>query len=85
MAFCLNKTKKSHSKLIDKNTLMFVALHELTHLATTDIGHTPTYWQNFKFLLINAKEFKIYNPVDYKNKPKQYCGMKITDNPYYDM
>ena len=85
IAFCLNKTRDTHSKLIDPNTLMFVALHELTHLATSDIGHTPQYWKNFKFILENAKEYKIYNPVDYKKKPQKYCGMKITDNPYYDV
>ena len=85
LAFCLNKTKNTHSKLIDENTLMFVALHELTHLATTDIGHTPQYWQNFKFILENAVAFKIYDPVNYKEKPKKYCGMDITDNPYYDL
>jgi hypothetical protein len=33
IAFCLNK-KKNGSKLIDINTLTFVALHELSHLAT---------------------------------------------------
>ena len=85
LAFCLNKTKNTHSKLIDENTLMFVALHELTHLATTDIGHTPQYWQNFKFILENAVAFKIYDPINYKEKPKKYCGMNITDNPYYDL
>ena len=26
----------------------------------------------------------IYSPVDYKKKPQKYCGMTITDNPYYD-
>lgn len=85
MAFCLNKTRNTNSKLIDRNTLMFVALHELTHLATTEVGHTPQYWKNFKFLLENAVEFKIYDPINYKQHPKKYCGMKITDNPYYDL
>jgi len=27
----------------------------------------------------------VYHPVDYKNKPQPYCGMTITDNPYYDV
>ena len=39
---------------------------------------------NFKFLLEQAKAANIYNPVDYKNNPETYCGMEITDNPYYD-
>jgi len=84
IAFCLNTTKEG-DKLIDLNTLTFVAIHELAHIMTTSIGHKQDFWQNFKFLLINAKEANIYHPVDYKKKPKQYCGMDINDNPYYDL
>ena len=84
LAFCLNKFKNG-TQLIDENTLMFVALHELSHIATEEIGHTPQYWRNFKFLLQKADEFGLYQPVDYKNSPKQSCGMKITDNPYFDV
>jgi hypothetical protein len=57
----------------------------LSHIATTSIGHKQDFWQNFKFLLEKAKEAGIYNPVDYKKKPQTYCGMTITDNPYYDI
>lgn len=84
IAFCLNKTKNS-STLIDINTLTFVALHELSHIMTKSIGHKQEFWQNFKFLLENAKAANIYQPVDYKKKPQGYCGMTITDNPYYDI
>jgi hypothetical protein len=84
IAFCLNTTKEGN-KLIDLNTLTFVALHELSHIMTESIGHKQEFWQNFKFLLQNAKEAGVYTPVDYKKKPKQYCGMSINDNPYYDL
>jgi hypothetical protein len=84
LAFCTTTTKKG-DKLIDTNTLMYVAIHELAHIATKSIGHTQEFWQNFKFLLQNAVKIKIYNPVDYKKKNKNYCGMKITDNPLYDI
>uniref|UniRef100_A0A6C0AZ62 WLM domain-containing protein n=1 Tax=viral metagenome TaxID=1070528 RepID=A0A6C0AZ62_9ZZZZ len=84
IAFCLNKTKNS-STLIDINTLTFVSIHELSHIMTTSIGHKQDFWQHFKFLLENAKEANIYIPVDYKSKPQGYCGMTITDNPYYDL
>ena len=83
MAFCLD-TDKKNGKLIDVNTLMFVALHELSHIATKSVGHTEEFWNNFKFLLEEAVSISIYEPVDYKQNPQQYCGMSITDNPYYD-
>ena len=84
IAFCLNTTKEG-DKLIDINTLTFVALHELSHIMTESIGHKQDFWLNFKFLLENAKASNIYQPVDYKKNPKEYCGMKINDNPYYDL
>ena len=83
LAFCLS-TKKGGSKLIDINTLTYVAIHELAHIATLSIGHTPEFWQNFKFLITQAKEIGVYNPIDYKKEPEEYCSMIITDNPYYD-
>lgn len=84
LAFCLNTTKDGN-KLIDINTLTFVALHELSHIMTETIGHKQEFWQNFKFLLMNAKEANIYQPIDYKKNPQQYCGMTINDNPFYDL
>ena len=51
LAFCLDKKKDGSGTLIDENTLMFVALHELAHIGTEKVGHTDEYWQNFKFLI----------------------------------
>jgi hypothetical protein len=83
LALCLRKNKEQY-KLIDINTLTFVAIHELSHLMTKSIGHEEEFWNNFKFLLKCAVELGIYNPVDYSNEPQSYCGMEIDDNPYYD-
>jgi len=85
LAFCLNKAKTENENLIDESTLTFVAIHELSHIMTKSIGHKSEFWENFKFLLENAKEAGIHNPVDYKKQPREYCGMKIHDNPYYDV
>jgi len=82
IAFCLNK-KKNGTKLIDINTLTFVAIHELSHIMTKSIGHKQEFWQNFKFLLQQAKAAGLYTPVDYEKKPESYCGMTITDSPYF--
>uniref|UniRef100_A0A6C0INS1 WLM domain-containing protein n=1 Tax=viral metagenome TaxID=1070528 RepID=A0A6C0INS1_9ZZZZ len=84
IAFCLNRKKGDNNVLIDESTLTFVAIHELSHVMTKSIGHKSEFWQNFKFLLENAKDAGIHQPVDYKKEPREYCGMKIHDNPYYD-
>lgn len=84
IAFCLNVTKGDNNELIDEHTLMFVAIHELAHIMTTSIGHKSEFWDNFRFLLVNAKAAGIHEPVDYKKKPTEYCSMKLTDNPYFD-
>ena len=84
MAFCLNKQREGVSNIIDEHTLMFVAIHELAHVATESIGHKTEFWDNFKFLLQQAKEAGIHAPLNYKETPTKYCGMDIHDNPYYN-
>ena len=84
LAFCLDKKRNKTDNLIDLNTLTYVAIHELAHICSISVGHTPEFWENFKYLLIQAKKIGIYNPIDYKENPGEYCGMPITDNPYYD-
>ena len=83
IAFCTTTTKRGN-KLIDENTLTFVAIHELAHVMSESIGHTKEFWDNFKFLLKKAVEYDSYNPIDYGKKSKMYCGMEINDNPYFD-
>lgn len=86
IAFCLSSVDKEDvNHLIDQNTLMFVALHELSHVATKSIGHNDEFWSNFKFLLEEATQIQIYVPVDYKKNKQAYCGMNIKDNPYFDV
>ena len=85
MAFCLNKKKGDNDNLIDQNTLTFVAIHELAHIMSATVGHNDEFWNNFKYLLDNAVEMGIYKPIDYRKDPEGYCGMDITDNPYYDL
>ena len=85
LAFCLNKKKGNNSNLIDEHTLTFVSIHELSHVMTKSVGHKSEFWENFKFLLENAKDAGIHHPEDYKKEPKEYCSMKIHDNPYFDV
>jgi len=78
--FCL-RARDGTNKLADINTVMFVAIHELGHLCTTDIGHTKMFWDNFRWLLEDSLDIGIYVKDDYKNNPQSYCGIEITSSP----
>ena len=79
---CLrDKNKPPTYPLIDKNTVMFVMLHEMSHLMTETIGHTQEFWTNFKRILEDAVKLGLYHPVNYAHQPTPYCGMLISDSP----
>ena len=80
IVFCL-RSKDEKQKLVDLNIMMFVALHELAHTMTKSVGHTPEFWNNFRILLRNARKLGVYKRVNYNEKPVEYCGTKITDDP----
>ena len=86
MSFCLNvKKNDENGELIDEHTLMFVTLHEMAHISCKSIGHKSEFWENFRFLLEEAKIAGIHEPVDYSKEPKEYCSQKINDNPYFEL
>ena len=68
--------------MIDDNTILFVVIHELAHVMTDEVGHTPLFWSNMKFLLEKAERIGIYKPINYEKEPVQYCGMEINTTPY---
>lgn len=77
---CLRERRKNRSgpgKLENENTLMYVLIHELAHLATTEVGHPPVFWKNFKFLIKESVDLGIYSDRDYSTSPVNYCGIKI--------
>ena len=59
---------RNEDKLMDINTMMFVILHELGHVITIDIGHTPNFWENFKWLLEESINIGIYSKQDFDSK-----------------
>lgn len=77
---CLRSKQKPYP-LVDENTVMFVVLHEMAHLMTTTIGHTPEFWANFRRLLHDAIGCGIYHETNYNREPVSYCGMTISESP----
>ena len=69
--------RQSDNAFVDVNILTYVAIHELGHLMTEEIGHTPGFWKHFKRLALEAKEVGVYTPVNFAEKPESYCGITI--------
>lgn len=76
LAFCL-KSKKT-GQLHDINLLMYVALHEMSHIACPEIGHGDLFKDIFRFITLQAIEIKLYTEDDYGEKPVEYCGMTLS-------
>ena len=80
LSLCLRNVKDD--TFIDDNTIYFVAIHELAHIMTDEVGHTTKFWSNMKYLLTKAHEIGIYMPVDYSKTPVNYCDQEINTTPY---
>ena len=74
--------RSKDNDMVDDNTILFVVIHELAHVMTEEVGHTPLFWSNMKYLLENAERIGIYKPINYAKEPVQYCGMEINTTPY---
>ena len=81
---CLRQRNTGDESLVNENVMMFVSIHELSHICTESIGHGPDFWNNMGFLLKEAEGMGLYTYTDFKAQPVSYCGMQITDSPRYD-
>jgi hypothetical protein len=78
---CLRSPKTG--EFHDFNTLVFVNLHELSHLLDKEYGHNKSFWYSFSTVLKSAVELGLYIPINYSKNPSQYCGLTITSNPLF--
>jgi len=91
-SYTINKGRRMYvcirdgaGKLLDPHTVTFVVLHELAHIGHYyGWGHGQSYWEVFKFVLTNAAESGVHQPVNYRYTPRKYCGIAVTYNPIYD-
>ncbi|KAG2424929.1 hypothetical protein HXX76_014087 [Chlamydomonas incerta] len=62
IVLCL-RSRDVTNELEEKNIIMYVAIHELAHLMTHEVGHTPTFWANNRLLLEEAVLLGLYRRV----------------------
>ena len=79
ISICVRQTDNS---FINDNIIIFVFIHELSHVMTEEVGHTPKFWDNMAYLLEQGEKIGIYVPEDYSENPVDYCGMEINSTPY---
>ena len=77
IVMCLRQTDGT---FVDPNVLLYVAVHELGHLMTDEVGHTDRFWSNFKWILSEAITQGLYKKVDFAAKPAPYCGISISSS-----
>jgi len=87
LVLCLRKKEPNSGgehELHDINTMMFVVIHELSHMMNNTWDHHLDFWVLFKFMLLNSVEAGLYEPVNYELHPINYCGLWLRYNPIYD-
>lgn len=76
-------------KFFSINTLMFVVLHEITHMMLRDYhtgDHPMEYWKLNDIVLRDAEEAGVYQNIDYRYHPVEYCnGIIINNNPRFSL
>jgi hypothetical protein len=90
--YTINKGDKIHIKIKDRNnnyysinTLMFIVLHELTHVMIKNYDkHNDFFWSKNKWLMREATLINIFIPIDYSLMPIQYGNIKINSNPLFN-
>lgn len=84
ISLCLREKQSGKNKFHSIEILKFVMLHELAHIVTPELNHSPLFWNNFRFLLEFCKRHGLYDAPNFTKKNEVYCGLNIEYNPMYD-
>jgi predicted metal-dependent hydrolase len=79
IVFCL-RSRKIRNQLHKLNLLMYVVLHEMSHVACPEFGHTQLFKHIFAFITQIGIYLNLYTKIDFATDPTEYCGMVITDS-----
>lgn len=84
VVFCLRSKDISNyikkSNIHNKNVIMYVALHEIAHVACPEYQHTPLFMKIFRFFTLKAIDIGIYEKIEFSTDPREYCGMTIDES-----
>lgn len=79
IVFCL-RSKKNKNLLHSLNLVMYVAIHEISHVACPEYGHTDLFKKIFAFFTHVAIKQGIYKKIYFKEDPIEYCGLMISES-----
>jgi predicted metal-dependent hydrolase len=79
IVFCL-RSRHIKDELHKLNLLMYVVLHEMSHVACPELGHTDLFKKIFAFITTVAIEIGMYTKIEFSFDPVEYCGLMITDS-----
>jgi predicted RND superfamily exporter protein len=79
IVFCL-RSRDIPNQMHRMNLLMYVVLHEMSHVACPEYGHTELFKKIFAFITERAISIGLYTKIDFAKEPTEYCGLTITDS-----
>jgi predicted metal-dependent hydrolase len=80
IVFCLRK-KILPNGLHDINLMMYVVLHEISHVACPIYdNHGPLFREIFNFITNYAIKINLYTIIPFRENPVDYCGLLINDS-----
>jgi hypothetical protein len=78
IVLCLRS--KTTNNFHNMNVLMYVALHEISHIASPEKDHVEPFPTIFKFHLEIAIKIGIWRYENYSSNPCEYCGTTIREH-----
>ena len=78
IVFCLRS--KYNNQLHDLNLIMYVALHEMSHVSSSNFGHDKLFKHIFALFTKVAIEIGIYKKINFNEDPTEYCGLMISES-----
>lgn len=70
---------RSSGVFFQQEILLYVALHEMAHVACPEEGHTALFYEIFAEILRTALQTGIITNSDFTSRPVDYCGITISE------